>query len=87
MGDDWWNARPSTMVIYPSPPPFLGPPANPALPAVAHSRQVRADFRRVLTLEDADAQIASAMIYIAAHTDGVPRPLFAYPCSVTTTTT
>jgi peptidoglycan/xylan/chitin deacetylase (PgdA/CDA1 family) len=52
---------------------------HPALPAVAHSRQVRADFRQVLNTEDADAQIAAAATFIAAKTAGRAAPFFAYP--------
>jgi peptidoglycan/xylan/chitin deacetylase (PgdA/CDA1 family) len=52
---------------------------HPALPAVAHSRQVRADFRQVLSTQDADAQIAAAATFIAAKTAGRAAPFFAYP--------
>jgi peptidoglycan/xylan/chitin deacetylase (PgdA/CDA1 family) len=52
---------------------------HPALPAVAHSRQVRADFREVLSAEDADRQIADAARFISAKTAGRATPFFAYP--------
>ncbi len=44
-----------------------------------HSRQVRADFREVLSAEDADRQIADAARFIAAKTAGRATPFFAYP--------
>jgi len=52
---------------------------HPALPAVAHSRQVRADFRQVLNDDDAHAQITAAATFIAAKTAGRAAPFFAYP--------
>ena len=52
---------------------------HPALTEVAHSRQVRADFRQVLNTEDANAQIAAAATFIAAKTAGQAAPFFAYP--------
>ena len=52
---------------------------HPALARVAHSRQVRADFTQVLSVEDADAQIADAEAFIAAHTQRRNAPFFAYP--------
>ena len=52
---------------------------HPALPSVAHSRQVRADFREVLSAEDADRQIADAARFISAKTAGRATPFFAYP--------
>ena len=77
MGDDWWNAAIDDGQL--SIANHSWDHLHPALPVVAHSRQVRADFAEVLTVEDADAQIASAMIYIAAHTEGRAAPYFAYP--------
>src|SRR5207248_1351966 len=52
---------------------------HPALPRVAHSRQARADFTQVLTDSDAEAQIADAGTFIAAHTRSRNAPFFAYP--------
>jgi peptidoglycan/xylan/chitin deacetylase (PgdA/CDA1 family) len=77
MSDDWWNAAIDRGHLS------IGNHSwdhlHPALPVVAHSRQVRADFAAVSSIEDADAQIASAMTYIAAHTRGRAAPFFAYP--------
>jgi peptidoglycan/xylan/chitin deacetylase (PgdA/CDA1 family) len=52
---------------------------HPALDAVAHSRQARADFMQVTSSADADAQIRKAKQYIDALTDGHAAPFFAYP--------
>jgi peptidoglycan/xylan/chitin deacetylase (PgdA/CDA1 family) len=49
------------------------------LPRVAHSAQARGDFTRVLSVEDADAQLAAAARYIGAKTRGRAAPWFAYP--------
>lgn len=46
---------------------------------VAHSENVRDDFSRVLTRDDAEAQIARAGEYIAACS-GTRPAVFAYPC-------
>jgi peptidoglycan/xylan/chitin deacetylase (PgdA/CDA1 family) len=52
---------------------------HPALPRVAHSRQVRADFTQVDNPDDADAQILAATRYLAERTGGRAAPFFAYP--------
>jgi peptidoglycan/xylan/chitin deacetylase (PgdA/CDA1 family) len=52
---------------------------HPALASVAHSRDARGDFTKVLTVPDADAQIRDAAAYLAAATDGRASPYFAYP--------
>ena len=77
MSDDWWNAAIDDGYLAIA--NHSWDHLHPALPVVAHSRQARADFASVLTVEDADAQIASAMTYIAAHTGGRAAPYFAYP--------
>ena len=77
MTDAWWNSAIDTGLI--SIANHSWDHLHPALPRVAHSRQVRADFTQVLSLEDADAQIADAEAFIAAHTNGRNAPFFAYP--------
>ena len=52
---------------------------HPALPRVAHSQDVRADFTRVLTDGDADAEILAASLFLAERTGGRAAPHFAYP--------
>ena len=77
MEDAWWRPAIETGLIGIA--NHSWDHLHPALPAVAHSRQVRADFRQVLNNEDADAQIAAATTFIAAKTAGRARPFFAYP--------
>ncbi len=52
---------------------------HPALAQVAHSTQARADFAKVESFEDADAQIAAAGRRIGEITRGGASPYFAYP--------
>jgi peptidoglycan/xylan/chitin deacetylase (PgdA/CDA1 family) len=52
---------------------------HPALPRVAHSADVRADFTRVTNDADADAQILTASRYLQQRTGGRATPHFAYP--------
>ena len=52
---------------------------HPALPRVAHSADVRADFTRVASEDDADAQILDAARYLRERTGGRAAPYFAYP--------
>jgi peptidoglycan/xylan/chitin deacetylase (PgdA/CDA1 family) len=77
MGDDWWERAVATGLLA------IGNHSwdhlHPALARVAHSRQARADFRQVVTVEDADAQILAAARYIAQRTHGHAAPYFAYP--------
>ena len=77
MTDDWWGPAIETGLI--SIANHSWDHLHPALPTVAHSRQVRADFAQVLTEADADAQIAEAGKFIAARTKGLNTPYFAYP--------
>jgi peptidoglycan/xylan/chitin deacetylase (PgdA/CDA1 family) len=77
MGDDWWPRAIATGLLA------IGNHSwdhlHPALERVAHSRQARADFSRVLTTEDADAQILAATRFIDERTHGHAAPFFAYP--------
>jgi len=77
MTDAWWNAAIDSGLIS------IGNHSwdhlHPALPRVAHSRQVKADFTQVLTFEDAEAQIAQACRVIEARTEGRNAPYFAFP--------
>jgi len=77
LSDEWWGPAISTGLIA------IGNHSwdhlHPALPAVAHSKQARGDFREVTTVEDADRQILRAAQYIAERTHGKAAPLFAYP--------
>ncbi len=77
MGDEWW--LPAIRTGFISIANHSWDHLHPALPAVAHSRQIRADFSQVLTLEDADAQVQAAAAFIAARTQGRAVPFFAYP--------
>jgi len=77
MTDEWWNPAIETGMI--SIANHSWDHLHPALPRVAHSRQVRGDFTQVLTVADADAQVAEAGAFIAAHTHGRNAPFFAYP--------
>lgn len=77
MGDGWWERAVATGLLS------IGNHSwdhlHPALERVAHSRQVRADFSQVVTVEDADAQILTAARFIAERTRGHAAPYFAYP--------
>jgi peptidoglycan/xylan/chitin deacetylase (PgdA/CDA1 family) len=77
MSDDWWGsaARCGLIAIANHSWDHL----HSALPEVAHSRQARGDFRKVLCNEDADRQIRDAARYIADRTEGRSVPFFAYP--------
>jgi peptidoglycan/xylan/chitin deacetylase (PgdA/CDA1 family) len=77
MGDEWWTPAIETGMIGIA--NHSWDHLHPALRTVAHSRQVRADFRQVVTLEDANAQIAAASAFIAQRTGGKASPFFAYP--------
>ena len=77
MGDAWWERAAATRLLA------IGNHSwdhlHPALARVAHSKQARADFAQVLTVADADAQIAAAARFIAQRTGGRAAPYFAYP--------
>ena len=77
LNDDWWSQAIATGLIS------IGNHSwdhlHPALDSVAHSRQVRGDFTQVIDIDDANAQIRSAMAYINARTNGQAAPFFAYP--------
>ena len=77
MNDDWWAPATASKLIR------IGNHSwdhlHPALPTVAHSRQVRGDFTQVSGGADADAQIRAAMTYINKRTSGQAAPFFAYP--------
>jgi peptidoglycan/xylan/chitin deacetylase (PgdA/CDA1 family) len=77
MTDEWWNPAIETGLI--SIANHSWDHLHPGLPKVAHSRQVRADFSEVLSVADADAQIADAGAFIAVRTRGRNAPFFAYP--------
>jgi peptidoglycan/xylan/chitin deacetylase (PgdA/CDA1 family) len=77
MTDAWWSGAIESGLI--SIANHSWDHLHPALPRVAHSKQVRADFTQVLSVEDADAQIADAEAFIAAHTRRRNAPFFAYP--------
>lgn len=77
MTDRWWNEAIDDGLI--SIANHSWDHLHPALPKVAHSRQVRADFTQVLTAADADAQIADAGMFIAERTRSRHAPFFAYP--------
>ncbi len=77
MTDEWWNPAIETGLL--SIANHSWDHLHPALPQVAHSRQIRGDFTQVLSVADADAQIADAEAFIAARTDGRDAPFFAYP--------
>lgn len=77
MTDEWWGPAIETGCI--SIANHSWDHLHPALPKVAHSRQARGDFTQVLSVQDADAQIADAGRFISAHTQGRHSPFFAYP--------
>lgn len=77
MEDTWWQPAIETGLIGIA--NHSWDHLHPALPAVAHTRQVRADFRQVLNTQDADAQIAAATTFISAKTAARAAPFFAYP--------
>ncbi len=77
MTDAWWNRAIDDGLITIA--NHSWDHLHPALPKVAHSRQVKADFTQVLTEADADAQIAAAGAFIAARTGARSAPFFAYP--------
>jgi peptidoglycan/xylan/chitin deacetylase (PgdA/CDA1 family) len=77
MGDEWWERAAATGLLA------IGNHSwdhlHPALARVAHSQQARADFSRVLSVADADAQILTAARFIAERSGGRAAPYFAYP--------
>jgi len=77
LNDDWWSGAIDTgrLAIANHSWDHL----HPALPRVAHSRQVRGNFMSVDNAEDADRQIHAATRYIDARTNGRAAPFFAYP--------
>jgi peptidoglycan/xylan/chitin deacetylase (PgdA/CDA1 family) len=77
MTDAWWNPAIDTGLI--SIANHSWDHLHPALPQVAHSRQVRGDFTQVLSDADADAQIEAAQTFLAVRTKGRNAPFFAYP--------
>ena len=77
LDDAWWGPAIDTGLIQIA--NHSWDHLHPGLPRVAHSRDIRADFGAVLTVEDADAQILRAAEFIAARTQGRSVPYFAYP--------
>lgn len=77
MTDDWWLPAIATGLL--SIANHSWDHLHAGLPSVAHSAQARGDFTRVLSVADADAQIASASAYINKRTQGGRAPFFAYP--------
>ena len=77
LDDAWWGPAIDTGLIQIA--NHSWDHLHPGLPRVAHSRDTRADFAAVLTVEDADAQILRAAEFIAARTQGRAVPFFAYP--------
>ena len=77
MEDDWWLPAIETGLVAIA--NHSWDHLHPGLSRVAHSRQVRADFRQVLTAEDADVQIRDAAAFIASQTNDKAEPFFAYP--------
>jgi len=77
MADDWWAPAIATGLL--SIANHSWDHLHSGLSRVAHSRQVRADFAQVTSVEDADAQIADAARFIAARTQGAAAPYFAFP--------
>jgi len=77
MDDAWWGPAIDTGLIQIA--NHSWDHLHPGLPRVAHSRDVRADFGAVLSVEDADAQIKQAADFIATRTQGRLAPFFAYP--------
>lgn len=77
LNDDWWSAAIDSgrLAIANHSWDHL----HPALPRVAHSRQVKGDFTSVDNASDADLQIDAATRYIDQHTRGRAAPFFAYP--------
>ena len=77
MNDDWWSgAIDSGLIAIAN---HSWDHLHPAVPRVAHSRQVRADFTQVDNAADADAQIRDAARFINERTGGRASPFFAYP--------
>jgi peptidoglycan/xylan/chitin deacetylase (PgdA/CDA1 family) len=77
LSDRWWNpAIDSGMLSIAN---HSWDHLHPGLPTVAHSRQVKGNFREVDTEADADAQITDAFQYIQERTGGRATPYFAYP--------
>jgi peptidoglycan/xylan/chitin deacetylase (PgdA/CDA1 family) len=76
MEDDWWLPAIETHLIAIA--NHSWDHLHPGLSVVAHSGQVRADFRQVLTAADADAQIRDAAGFIASKTNDRADPFFAY---------
>jgi len=77
MDDAWWGKAIDTGLIHIA--NHSWDHLHPGLPRVAHSRDIRADFGAVLTVEDADAQVIQAANFIAGRTQGRSVPYFAYP--------
>ena len=77
MEDDWWLPAIETGLIGIA--NHSWDHLHPGLRTVAHSEQVRADFRKVLTVADADAQIRASANFIASRTNGRADPFFAFP--------
>lgn len=75
--DDWWLPAIATGLLAIANHSFDH--LHEGLPRVAHSAQARGDFAQVLSVQDADAQIAEAAAYIDARTGGKSAPFFAYP--------
>ncbi len=77
LNDDWWSdAIDSGRLAIAN---HSWDHLHPALPRVAHSRQVRGDFTSVDNAGDADLQIDAATRYIDRRTGGRAAPFFAYP--------
>lgn len=77
LGDAWWGpAIDSGLVAIAN---HSWDHLHPALPAVRHSRDARADFAQVDSVADADAQIRDASAFLWSATGGRASPYFAYP--------
>lgn len=77
LGDDWWRPAIESGLLAIANHSFDH--LHDGLPRVAHSAQVRGDFTKVASVEDADAQIAAAGDWIDRRTGGRRAPYFAYP--------
>jgi peptidoglycan/xylan/chitin deacetylase (PgdA/CDA1 family) len=77
MEDDWWLPAIETGLIGIA--NHSWDHLHPGLSTVAHSGQARADFRKVLTVADADAQIRASANFIASRTNDRADPFFAFP--------
>jgi peptidoglycan/xylan/chitin deacetylase (PgdA/CDA1 family) len=77
LDDDWWLPAIKTGLLAIASHSFDH--LHHGLSKVAHSAQVRGDFTKVSSVDDADAQIAVAGECIDRRTGGRRAPYFAYP--------